>query len=201
MEHIERLEKVLSDLESNAGKLSSLPELVQGIKEIISLYKEANDSINQSGIELKEIEKVLNERLEDLQKTLKVEQESKDELMNSIRSILTSNNKEQLDAVNSITTVVGNKISVAESNLTVKATEIENGVKHVELKATENETKLLGITNGVASLGEKVASYGDANSADLKELILLIPIIKRTQIIAIVGAVLALAACIIGIAI
>lgn len=199
MEYIERLEKSLSELENNSGKLASLPELVKSIKELISLYQEAGETFNQSGKGLKEIESSLKNRLEELEKAIKKEQEHKDELLNTIRSALTANNKEQLDAVNSVTTVVGNKITIAESNMIAKSTEIDNGVKRVEAKTIENSTKIDSSITGIANVGEKVCTYGDATTKDLGEMKNMIPIIKRTQIISIIAAVLALAACIISV--
>ena len=196
MEYIERLEKTLSELENNSGKLANLPELVKGINELISHYRETNDSVVKSQKDLEKIEGQLSERIEELQKALKLEQESKDELLNKIRSVLTANNKEQLDAVNSITTVVNNKIAVAESNLTVKTTEIDNDVKLVDSKISENGNKLDAVTKNISSIEEKLCTYGDKTLADMSELKLLIPIIKRTQIFSIVTAVLALVACI-----
>lgn len=198
MEYIERLEKALSELENNSGKLANLPELVKGINELISIYRETNDSVVKSQKDLEKIEGQLRERIEELQKALQLEQESKDELLNKIRSVLTANNKEQLDAVNSITTVVNNKIAIAESNLTVKTTEVDNDVKLVGSKTTENGNKLDAITKNISYIEEKMCTYGDKTLSDMSELKLLIPIIKKTQIFSIVAAVLALMACILN---
>ncbi len=199
MEYIERLEKILNDLENNSGKLAEVPEITKSVKELIALFQESGDAIVQSTTALRKNEQQLREGLEELRGVLKKEQESKDELINTVRTALTSNNKEQLDAVNSINTIISNKISVVESNLTAKTTEIDNGIKRVESKSSENSVKLDGTISGIEKVEEKVRSYGDTISSDTGELKMIIPLIKRIQIISIAAAVFALVACILSI--
>ncbi len=199
MEYIERLETTLAELENNAGKLSNLPALVKGINELIDLCRVANSSTEKSQEQLDLLNNQLKEKIEELQKILTVEQETKDELLNNIRSALTANTKEQLDAVNSITSVVNNKIAVVESSISVKTAEIDNGIKQNNSKLSENGTKLDSISNDISSVSVKISDYGDKLTGGVDELKTVIPIIKRTQIISIVAACLALVACILSV--
>lgn len=199
MEHIKRLETILADLENSSGKLADVPVLVKEIRELVAIYKEGNELVEKTRINLDAAEKELMHRLGDLERTLKLERETKEELMNNIRSTLTANNKEQLDAVNSITTVVNNKIAVAESNLNVTITDIRADIRQVDLKAVDNGGKIDSAIEKINKADEKVSTYGDKTSADLGEIKLVIPIVKRTQIIAIVAAVLSLTACILSV--
>jgi chromosome segregation ATPase len=199
MEYIERLEKTLDDLERNSGKLSNLPELVKGISELIDLYRESNSSTEKSQQQLDAIADQLKESCEELLKALKTEQETKDELLNTIRTILTANNKEQLDAVNSVTSVVNNKIAIVESNIEVKTNEIDNNVKKTSSKVDENGGKLDGVSKDVSSVSEKIGDYGDRLTGSVDEIKSVLPIIKRTQMIAMVAAGLALLACVLSV--
>lgn len=201
MEYIERLEKTLDELESSAGKLSNLPELVKGINELVDLYREANSSTEKSQKQLDIIGSQLKERVEELQNALKAEQETKDELLNNIRSTLISNNKEQLDVVNSITSAVNNKIAIAESNIIVKATEIDNDVKQTITKISENGNRIDSVSKDILSVSDKICDYGNKTVNGVDELKSVIPIIKRTQAISIVAACLALVACILSVVI
>lgn len=199
MEYIDRLEKTLGELENNSGKLANLPELVKGVNELIALYRETNESVVKSKESLDEIEVRLRERIEELNKELKLEQDAKDELLNNVRSVLTANNREQLDAVNSVTSVVNNKIAITESNIIVKTTEIDNDLKLISARVAENSTKIESLHEDISGISNKMCELGDKISNDLAEIKTMMPVIKRTHIFSIVAAILALCACVLNI--
>lgn len=199
MDYIERLEKSLVELEEGAGKLSNIPELIHAISELITIYKDGTNTIEQSGERMSELENALSEKIDELEVAVKKEQESRDELINSIRTTLTSNNREQIEAVNSVTTLVNNKVAVVESNLGVKIAEIDNESKKLFGVVQENSNKADTIALGVAGVGDKVMKVGEETAANIEELKQFIPLVKRVQILSIIGIVIAVIGCILGI--
>ena len=198
MDYLKELENTITELENNSKKMAALPDLVKGIKNFNNIYAKSMESTEKSAENLKQTEANLKKRLEELEAILKEEKESRDELLNNIRSVLTANNKEQLDAVNSITSVVNNKITVAESNLTVKTTSIESDIKSVEVKVADNINKTDKLTSDVSETKEKIDSFGTSIRNDIGEIKNKIPVIDRIQIISIVAVITGVLSCIVG---
>lgn len=181
MDYLDKLENAISDFEENSGKLSDIPVLTENVKNLVTIYKDGAEEFNDSQKRASELNEKMESAIGELQKALELEQQSRDELLNSIKAAMIENNKAQIEAVNSVTTLVNNKVSVAESNLTVKAREIENGVSSLEGKVSENGTKI------------------DKTASDVTDIKTVIPAIKRTQIFAVLAVIGSIASCVIGV--
>lgn len=140
MEYIERLKQSLSSLEESADKLSKIPELISltgGLAEEFVGEKKELDKIKD---DIEENTKTIKSLTEKNEKIL-------DTTISTVKEELIRNKKETLEAVDSISITISNKINVLDSNLdaaiSLKANDIQNTTKQiVEDKGNKIHEKL-----------------------------------------------------------
>ena len=86
-------------------------------------------------------------------------------------------------------------MAAAESSLSLKAVETGNNIKALDLKVSQNRTKLEKTDSDLAAMKSDL----NAVKADLIEIKNVNPVIRRTQIIAVIAALCSAASCVIGV--
>lgn len=195
MDYIDKLEKAIENFEETSGRLSEIPQLTEKIRELIKIYSEGASEQEDSRKKLEELNDNLSSSIDKLSKALELEQKSHDELITEIQTTLIENNKAQVETINSITTIINNKVAAAESSLSLKAVETGNNIKALDLKVSQNRTKLEKTDSDLAAMKSDL----NAVKADLIEIKNVNPVIRRTQIIAVIAALCSAASCVIGV--
>ncbi|MDD6254398.1 MAG: hypothetical protein PUA82_00035 [Eubacteriales bacterium] len=195
MDYIDKLEKAIENFEETSGRLSEIPQLTEKIRELIKIYSEGASEQEDSRKKLEELNDNLSSSIDKLSKALELEQKSHDELITEIKTTLIENNKAQVETINSITTIINNKVAAAESSLSLKAVETGNNIKALDLKVSQNRTKLEKTDSDLAAMKSDL----NAVKADLIEIKNVNPVIRRTQIIAVIAALCSAASCVIGV--
>lgn len=195
MDYIDKLENAIENFEETSGRLSEIPQLTEKIRELIKIYSEGASEQEDSRKKLEELNDNLSSSIDKLSKALELEQKSHDELITEIKTTLIENNKAQVETINSITTIINNKVAAAESSLSLKAVETGNNIKALDLKVSQNRTKLEKTDSDLAAMKSDL----NAVKADLIEIKNVNPVIRRTQIIAVIAALCSAASCVIGV--
>lgn len=195
MDYIDKLENAIENFEETSGRLSEIPQLTEKIRELIKIYSEGASEQEDSRKKLEELHDNLSSSIDKLSKALELEQKSHDELITEIKTTLIENNKAQVETINSITTIINNKVAAAESSLSLKAVETGNNIKALDLKVSQNRTKLEKTDSDLAAMKSDL----NAVKADLIEIKNVNPVIRRTQIIAVIAALCSAASCVIGV--
>lgn len=218
MEYLDRLGNAIQSLENSSDKLSKIPELLVATEGLIEEVVEEKDVVEKSYKELDKLRIGMEEQNEELSKLTEENKRSLDHTIAVVKEELLKNKKENIEAIDSVTTIVSNKLSVSESNLqSVLGEKIKSSENNLQVtlsdkitaaeknlnttlsdKVTTTEEELKEVVQKntdsviecIHSLSAKVEEY-NKTAVEVRELV------KQTRILVIVSIVLSVIAIII----
>lgn len=120
MDYLERLNAAIADLQNNADRLAQISELISLLAELTNEVREEKQQLSENQ---KQIDGLLSEiKLETEAVTKLTENSSKqfEEIITIVKEELVKTKKENIEAIDSISTTLGNKISLLDSNINTK---------------------------------------------------------------------------------
>ena len=120
MDYLERLNAAITDLQNNADRLAQISELISLLAELTNEVREEKQQLSENQ---KQIDGLLSEiKLETEAVTKLTENSSKqfEEIITIVKEELMKTKKENIEAIDSISTTLGNKISLLDSNINTK---------------------------------------------------------------------------------
>ena len=120
MDYLERLNAAITDLQNNADRLAQISELISLLAELTNEVREEKQQLSENQ---KQIDGLLSEiKLETEAVTKLTENSSKqfEEIITIVKEELIKTKKENIEAIDSISTTLGNKISLLDSNINTK---------------------------------------------------------------------------------
>ena len=120
MDYLERLNAAIADLQNNADRLAQISELISLLAELTNEVREEKQQLSENQ---KQIDGLLSEiKLETEAVTKLTENSSKqfEEIITIVKEELVKTKKENIEAIDSISTTLGNKISLLDSNVNTK---------------------------------------------------------------------------------
>ena len=120
MDYLERLNAAIADLQNNADRLAQISELISLLAELTNEVREEKQQLSENQ---EQIDGLLSEiKLETEAVTKLTENSSKqfEEIITIVKEELIKTKKENIEAIDSISTTLGNKISLLDSNINTK---------------------------------------------------------------------------------
>ena len=120
MDYLERLNAAITDLQNNADRLAQISELISLLAELTNEVREEKQQLSENQ---EQIDGLLSEiKLETEAVTKLTENSSKqfEEIITIVKEELVKTKKENIEAIDSISTTLGNKISLLDSNINTK---------------------------------------------------------------------------------
>lgn len=120
MDYLERLNAAIADLQNNADRLAQISELISLLAELTNEVREEKQQLSENQ---KQIDGLLSEiKLETEAVTKLTENSSKqfEEIITIVKEELVKTKKENIEAIDSISITLGNKISLLDSNINTK---------------------------------------------------------------------------------
>ena len=120
MDYLERLNAAITDLQNNADRLAQISELISLLAELTNEVREEKQQLSENQ---EQIDGLLSEiKLETEAVTKLTENSSKqfEEIITIVKEELIKTKKENIEAIDSISTTLGNKISLLDSNINTK---------------------------------------------------------------------------------
>ena len=156
MEYLERLTKSIESLEDNTDKISKIPELLKAMKDLTEEIIKEKDAIFDSEKKLDVLKEAIMKESNNLADLTEENNRVFETMITTIKDEFLKNKKDNIEAVDSISTRLSNKLSVTESNIQTvmnnKLSEVEgnvNELKNVVQECNRNVVKIRNTANQI----------------------------------------------------
>lgn len=193
MEYLERLETAITAFENEADKVSKIPELLNNIVRLIEEVQQEKKEAEENHNKVKELELLIGKETEKLSEMIAAEKQTKEEAVAEMRKVLLEGLRECMNIYGGISSVVENKVSVAENNL---HTAIVQGTRKITDESARVEEKIEDINKNLMLVKSSTEEIAEIRK-EINESVL--PKINKLQIMAGICLVLGIISCVIGI--